>query len=385
MSEPETGLVLAAGTVFAPQGALERGWVRVWDGRVAEVGQGSPPSAPDLELPAGIVVPGFVDTHVHGGGGGSFSTTDPEIALTAAGFHLAHGTTSIVASLVSAPLPELAQQADILADLVQDGVLAGIHLEGPWLSPEFKGAHDQSCLLRPEPSSVDSLMGAGRGLVRMVTLAPELDPTMDIVRRITDFDTVVAVGHTAADYDIARRAVEAGATVATHLYNAMPAVHHRAPGAALALLEDPRVAVELIVDGVHLHPRVAAWAMRCAAGGFTLVTDAISAAGKADGHYRLGGLDVEVRDRTATLAGSGVIAGSTLTMDEALVRAVRTGLPLDEAVLASSTRPAQVLGLSEVGCLEPGRLANLVVLDRDLSVQRVMLRGRWVERRFDQP
>lgn len=378
MTDSAAGVLVSAGTVFTPENTLGGGWLRVTGSRIAEVGAGEPPTKPDVAFPDGIVVPGFVDTHVHGGGGGSFSTTDPTSAVAAARFHLTHGTTSVVASLVSAPQPELARQADTLADLAQDGIVAGIHLEGPWLSPKFKGAHEESCLGLPDRTSVTRLMTAGRGFIRMVTLAPELDDALPALQRIVESGAVVAVGHTASDYDTTRRAVDAGATVATHLFNAMPALHHREPGPALALLDDPRVTVELIGDGVHLHPRVAAWAMRCAAGGFSLVTDAIAAAGQPDGRYRLGGMAVEVSEGTATLAGSAVIAGSTLTMHRALVRAVQGGLPLGDAVVACSTRPAQVLGLDDVGRLEPGRVADVVVLDRHLEVQRVMRHGQWI-------
>lgn len=378
MTVTGTQLLLAAGTLVVPDTAPGPGWLLVSGEHIAQVGTGQPPRQPDLELPSSVVVPGFVDTHVHGGGGTSFSTTQAGEAESAVRFHLEHGTTSMVASLVSAPLEQLARQVQVLAGLVESGILAGIHLEGPWLSPQFKGAHDPGCLLRPEPAAVTRLLEAGRGSVRMVTLAPELDPDLANLRRITESGAVVAIGHTAADFDTTRRAIDAGATVATHLFNAMPPLHHREPGAALALLQDPRVAVELIVDGVHLHPRVAAWAMRTAAGGSTLVTDATSAAGKPDGHYQLGGLDVEVRDGIATLAGSDVIAGSTLTMHQALLRAVGEGVPLADVVRSSSAIPAAKLGLGDVGRLEPGLLANLVVLDADLALGGVMLRGSWV-------
>jgi N-acetylglucosamine-6-phosphate deacetylase len=375
-SEPE--LLVAAGSLMGPDADPGPGWLLVSGERITQVGTGVPPKRPDLEFPAGVVAPGFVDTHVHGGGGASFSTTQAREAEAAARFHLTHGTTSMVASLVSAPLEELARQIDVLADLVDDGILAGIHLEGPWLSPRFKGAHDPGCLLRPEPQTVTRVLDAGRGAVRMVTLAPELDPDQAVVRRVTDAGAVVAIGHTAADFDTTRRAIDAGATVATHLFNGMPALHHRTPGPVLALLQDPRVAVELIFDGVHLHPEVAAWAMRCAAGGSSLVTDAISAAGKRDGRYQLGGLDVDVRDGKATLAGSDVIAGSTLTMHQALTRAVGAGVPLADVLRSCSTTPAAKLGLTDVGRLAPGLLANLVVLDPDLALGGVMQRGRWV-------
>jgi N-acetylglucosamine-6-phosphate deacetylase len=376
MAHPRSVLI-AAGQVITPHAVLAPGWVEVRGDRIVTTGQGLPPRTPDVERPSDIAVPGFVDTHAHGGGGASFSTTNPDEAFRAASAHLAHGTTSMIASLVTAPLTDLARQGAILADLVSQGILAGIHLEGPWLSPGFKGAHDPRHLVTPDAESVTTLLTAGRGAVRMVTLAPELHHGVEAIRRIVDHGAVAAVGHTAADYDLTRVAIDAGATVATHLFNAMPPLHHRRPGPVLALLEDPRVTVEIIADGVHLHPQIASFAMRSAMGGFSLVTDAMAAAAAQDGHYRLGGLDVEVRDGVATLAGSETIAGSTLTMHQALRRAVAAGATLPEAVRAATATPADRLGLPDVGSLEAGRRADLVLLSQDLELQGVLHRGAW--------
>jgi N-acetylglucosamine-6-phosphate deacetylase len=374
LSSPRT---IAAGQVVTPERVLAPGWVEVLGDRLVAVGSGRPAVAADVDLPDSIVIPGLIDTHVHGGGGASFSTTSPEEAVRVVHTHWAHGTTTMVASLVTAPLPELSRQVNALADLVEQGILGGIHLEGPWLSPQFKGAHDAASLSTPDPASVQRLLTAGRGSIRMVTIAPELDGALAAVRQLVDEGVVAAVGHTAADYALTKVAVDAGATVATHLFNAMPPLHHRQPGPVLALLEDERVTVEVIADGVHLHPSLALLSMRAAAGGFSLVTDAMAAAGAADGRYRLGGLDVEVREGRAVLAGTDTIAGSTMTMIEALRRTVGGGLPLAAAVHAASAGPAARLGLTDVGAIEAGRRADLVVLGQDLDVQRVMRRGEW--------
>jgi N-acetylglucosamine-6-phosphate deacetylase len=372
------GLLLTAGRVVTPDRTLVPGWVETAGDRVVAVGEGTAPRPPDAEHPDAVLVPGFVDTHLHGGGGASFSTTSPTEARTAAAAHLRHGTTTLVASLVSQPLPVLREQLAVLADLVDEGVLAGLHLEGPWLSDRFRGAHDAGSLLSPDAASVRALLDAGRGTVRMVTLAPELDHGLDAVRRLRDDGVVAAVGHTAADHATARAAVEAGATVATHLFNAMPPVHHRDPGPVVALLEDPRVSVELVVDGVHLSPEVVAFGARTAAGGFTLVTDAMAAAGAPDGSYRLGDQSVRVEHGTATLEGTSTIAGSTLTLQAAVRTAVSFGVPLADAVRAATATPARTLGLRDVGELAPGYLADLVVLDDSLEVTRVMHRGEWL-------
>jgi len=371
-------MLISAGRVITPARVLAPGWVLVEDQRIADVQPGSPPRRPDVDLPAATVVPGYVDGHVHGGGGASFDSADPEQALHVVSAHRTHGTTTMVASLVTDGLEGLAGSIKALAPLVDDGHLAGLHLEGPWLSPSHAGAHDPGLLAEPTPAALDTLLGAAGDRLRMVTLAPELPGGLDAVRALTAAGVVAAVGHTDATYDQTRAALDAGATVGTHLFNAMRALHHREPGPVTALLEHPDAFVELIADGVHLHPAV----LRLAAGRkphlAVLVTDAMAAAAAGDGDYELGPLSVQVRDGVARLVTNGAIAGSTLTMASAVRFAVQSGgLPIEDAVRAATTTPATMLGLDRVGALRPGYRADLVVLDDHLDVLAVLHRGSW--------
>ena len=378
---PPTTTRLTAARVVAPSHVLAPGWVDVAGDRVVAVGEGTPAATGDVQdLGDVTVVPGFVDMHVHGGGGASFDGTAESAAVVAA-THLAHGTTSMLASLVTDTYDALAQAVGELSLLVADGLLAGVHLEGPWLSPRQAGAHRPGLLAEPEPAALDALLSAGDGTVRMVTLAPELSGGIEAVRLLAAAGVVPAVGHTDAPYDVVRDAIDAGASVGTHLFNAMSGLHHREPGAVGALLEAP-VDAEVVADGVHLHPAVLRTVFAAKPGRCVLVTDAMAAAGAEDGDYRLGPMPIEVRDGVARLAdgtGRGAIAGSTLTMDAAVRHAVRdAGVPLLDAVHAASTAPARVLGLGDVGALTPGRRADLVVLGARLEVVRVMRAGAWV-------
>ncbi|MBB2900570.1 N-acetylglucosamine-6-phosphate deacetylase [Kineococcus radiotolerans] len=362
--------VLARGSVRTGRRTLADGWVLLRGAEVLRAGDGPAPAA-DETVTGAHVVPGFVDVHCHGGGGAGFGGSVEDAARVAA-THRAHGTTTLVASLVTRPVDELAATLAAYADLVADGLLAGVHLEGPWLSPAHHGAHDPALLRDPEPADLDRLLGTG--LVRVVTLAPERPGGLAAVARIAGAGAVAALGHTDADAALTRRAVDAGARLATHLFNAMPPLHHRAPGPAGVLLEDERVTVELIADGVHLDPLVLSLAARRAGRGrVALVSDAMAAAGSADGRYRLGDLDVDVVAGVARLADGGTIAGSTLTLDRALRHAVTVaGLDLDDALAALTATPAALLGRGDVGHLEPGARGGAVVLDDALEVQRVV-------------
>jgi N-acetylglucosamine-6-phosphate deacetylase len=293
--------------------------------------------------------------------------------------HLRHGTTTMTASLVTDTPSALNRSLRELAALVEDGLLAGLHLEGPWLSAKHAGAHDRALLIEPTERDVETLVEAAGGHLRMVTLAPELSGGLDAVRRLSTAGVVVAVGHTDATYDQARAALDAGASVGTHLFNAMRGIHHREPGPVTALMEHPDAYVELIADGVHLHPAVVRLAATPKPHRAVLVTDAMAAAGAGDGDYDLGPMRVEVRSGVARLAGQGAIAGSTLTMASAVRFAVlEAGLPIEDAVRAASASPAAMLGLDRVGALRPGLRADLVVLDADLAVHRVLRGGAWV-------
>lgn len=372
-------LLLSAAQVVTPARVFAPGWLRLEQGLVADVGPGVPPRTADLDLGDAIVVPGFVDVHVHGGGGASFDGGDPDAAATVARAHRAHGTTTMMASLVTDGLDGLARSTRELGRLVDDGLLAGVHLEGPWLSPMHAGAHEPTLLTVPTPAQVDRLLEAGAGHLRMVTLAPELPGGLAAIRQLSAAGVVAAVGHTDATYDQARAALDAGANVGTHLFNAMRGLHHREPGPVAALLEHPDAYVELVADGVHVHPAMLGLAAAAKPHLTSLVTDAMAAAASSDGDYLLGSLAVSVRDGVARLADSGAIAGSTLTLSAAVRYAVQVaGLSLVDAVRAATATPAAMLGLDRVGALRPGFHADLAVLDADLRVLRVMRRGAWV-------
>ncbi|MEW1908652.1 N-acetylglucosamine-6-phosphate deacetylase [Kitasatospora sp. NPDC085895] len=373
-------IALAGARLVLPGGVVENGRITVEGPRIAALG--GEPDLADVDLTGYTVVPGFVDLHVHGGGGASYAAGDAEQALVAARTHLAHGTTTTVASTVTGEIDEVCRQAAVLSELVEDGVLAGVHFEGPFISPGRCGAHDPALLRDPDPAVVRKVVDAARGTARMVTLAPELPGGLESVRMLADLGVIAAVGHTDSDYAKTLEAIEAGATVATHLFNAMPAIGHRAPGPIVALLEDERVTVELINDGVHLHPSVLDLAYSTAGSGrVALITDAMGAAGMGDGLYPLGPLEVRVENGVARLVEGGSIAGSTLTLDVAFRRSVTVnGLSLGQAVESLSTVPARLLGLADsVGSLETGKHADLVVLDSlTYDLVAVMRRGEWI-------
>ena len=378
-------MLLTADTVLTGSELLRPGWIEVAGDTIAAIGAGSPPHRPDHILGAVTVVPGFVDTHVHGGGGSSFSAGAEQTA-TAAALHRRHGTTTLLASLVSEAPNDLLRQVRELATQVRADLIAGIHLEGPWLSAKRCGAHDPVLLRDPEPGELRRVLDAGAGTIRMVTLAPERAGGLEAIRHVVDAGAVAAVGHTEATYSQTCAAIDAGATVGTHLFNAMRPIHHREPGPVIALLEDPRVTVEVIADGVHIDAALYRHVTRSVGPHrVSLVTDAMAAAGMSDGAYRIGPLAVDVADGVAHLAGTETIAGSTATMDRLFRFAVahsigHDGLHRDEAlalaVRQSSINPARALGLP-CPALQPGTSANLVVLDTELAVSAVLYRGAW--------
>jgi N-acetylglucosamine-6-phosphate deacetylase len=385
----EDGLITAIDSTAGPYDGGRTPGRRDATGSMGDPAAGSSDGADEATGPAGAVhdltghwlVPGFVDMHVHGGGGASYTAGDPDQALRAAAFHRTHGTTTTMASLVTASPAELLRCVRALAELVEDGVLAGIHLEGPYLSHARCGAHDPALLRDPDRAEIAALLEAGRGTVRMVTLAPELAGGVDLVRQLSGEGVTAAVGHTDGTHRQTLAAIEAGATVATHLFNAMRSVHHREPGPVTALLQDSAVTVELINDGVHLHPGIVGLAFAAAgAERVAFITDAMSAAGMPDGTYPLGPMTARVEGGIARLADGDSIAGSTLTLDRALRSAVlENGLPITDAVRALSSTPARTLGIADrVGTIETGKQADLVVLDADLRVAGVLWGGRWV-------
>jgi N-acetylglucosamine-6-phosphate deacetylase len=379
-----TAIVLHGGRVVTPEGVSSEDVV-VRAGRIEAIGA-SPAEGEIVELGGRWVLPGFIDLHVHGGGGAQCNTDDAEEIHRVARFHAEHGTTSLLATTVAAPVDDLlrAREAIRAAALAPGGGCAqvlGAHLEGPFLSTRWPGAMDAAHFLEPDLAIAERLVAGGG--VRMMSLAPELPGALDVVRALVEAGVVVSMAHTDATRADAAAAVAEGARVLTHTFNAMRPLHHREPGVLGAALADAGLACEVICDGVHVDAVVVALLVRLKGPGRTLlVTDAIQAAGLADGEYRLGERAVRVAGGRATLAGSDTIAGSTLTMDRALRNVVAfCGVGVEEAAMMASTTPAELLGIAHrKGVLAPGRDADVVVLDPDLALAGVLVRGAWVRR-----
>lgn len=362
-------MLIRADRLVTASEVYEPGLLRVEGDRVVEVGPWTS-GAPDLEVET--LAPGLVDVHSHGGGTASFSV-DPETAILA---HRRTGTTTQVASLVTETYDDLEAQVRMLAPYVESGDLAGIHLEGPWLAEEFHGAHPVPLLRDPVWSEVERLLDAGP--VKMVTVAVEREGGIEACRRMAARGVVAAIGHTNADYETAHAALEAGASGATHLFNAMKPIHHRKPGPIVALMDHPTAWLEMIVDGTHSHPALVKWVAENYPERLVLVTDAMAAAGAEDGDYILGTLAVEVRDGVARIAGTDTIAGSTLMLSKGLSNAVAYGVDPLVAVRAATVQPARYLGL-DAGDLVVGGRADAVVLDESWTVTRVMRKGEWLD------
>jgi N-acetylglucosamine-6-phosphate deacetylase len=376
-------LLLAGARVVSTESVLDDAWVHVAGGTIVEVAERRPAAdVPVVDLDGAWLLPGYIDLHVHGGGGHSVASSQ-EAMDAAVAYHRTRGTTSTLVSLVTAPVDELVVQAAWAAALARRGptprgCVLGSHLEGPFLSPRRRGAQNAAHMIAPDPEILERLIAAGEGALRMMTLAPELDGALALIPLLRERGIIAAIGHSDATYEQARAGIEAGAEHATHLFNGMGPLHHRTPGLVGAALE-AGIPCELINDGRHVHPAVITLVFRlidCP----ILITDAIDATGVGDGTFDLGGLAVHVQDGEARLASTRSLAGSTLTMDEALRRAVRdSDLPIEEAAAAAATNPARVLGLDDrLGSIAPGRRADLVVLDDDLIVRRVMAAGQWL-------
>ncbi len=356
-------------------GEVDDFWMLVDGDTITATGHGTAPTADSrVDVGGQWLVPGFIDLHCHGAGGFSFDD-GPEAIASALAVHRSHGTTRSVISLVANPLTSLRESLAAIAAL-GDPLVLGAHLEGPFLEHDHRGAHNAAYLLEPQPAVVAQLLEAAAGHLAQLTIAPELPNALEVVEILVESGVTVAVGHTSADSVQTQRAFDAGARLVTHAFNAMPGIHHRAPGPVVAAFDDDRVVIELILDGLHVHPQVAALAFRSAPGRIALVTDAMAAAASTDGDYQLGSLAVTVADGKAVLRGTSTIAGSTLTLDSALRRAIHeVGLTPREAVEAVTLTPARALGRRDLGLLAEGYAADAVLLDHGWNVTEVWAAG----------
>lgn len=340
------------------------------------------PSSAELPF-EGTVLPGLVDIHVHGGAGHRFDTVDQGEAAGAAEYHRARGSTTVLAGIVSAAPDAMVAQVAALRELAESGVIGGIYAEGPFLAAKRCGAHDPRYLIDPNAGLVRRLLAAAGGQLRIMTLAPELPGFDSVAGLLADHGVTVSLGHSDADFACFREALRphGPARSVTHLGNGMPPLHHRSAGpvaAALTAAAGGNASVELIGDGVHVDSGFGALAFAVAPGRVALITDAMAAAGMPDGAYRLGSQDVRVSDGVARIA-NGSIAGGTAHLLRCLVWAVREcGVSLADAVRAATATPAGIAGLADVGEVRAGGYADLLVVDDELALRRVLYRGRWL-------
>lgn len=394
----EDALRLRSRRIVSP-GAVIDGEIVIRAGRIASVGRlseagATAQGAQAIDLGTDWIVPGFIDAHVHGGGGAQFNTNDPDEVIAVAAFHARHGTTALLATTASAPVSQLAAALDAIAraragdsgqpghagDSAVGATILGVHLEGPFLSRSRPGAMDAASFLAPDAVLLTRLLSAGPGLVGMMTLAPELPGAIGLVRELTGRGVIASLGHSEATAAETVAAIDAGARAVTHTFNAMGPLHHREPGLLGAALDRPELSCELIADGVHVSGPALRLAHRAkGTAGLRLVTDAISAAGMPDGDYRLGATAVRRRHGCARVVVGNALAGSTLTMDLAVRVAVHElGVELPEAVTMAAANPARLLGLNgRKGSIVAGLDADLAVLRSDLSARATMIGGRW--------
>lgn len=359
---------------LARAGAVADGWLEIGGERIVAAGSGTPPRPPD-ERHDGIIAPGLCDLQVNGAGGQEVSGGPAALDAIDA-IQLEHGVTSYLPTIVSMDDEAADRSVGELAERAADpsSPVAGVHLEGPFLNPVHAGVQRPDALRTP----ADGVPGHfSSPAVRLVTLAPELPGALELTAALRRRGVAVSLGHSGASAEIARRALDAGAGLVTHLFNAMAQFHHRAPGLAGIALTDDRPLVGIIADGLHVDPVALELARRAAGPRVALVSDATAAAAAPPGHYRLGGIEIESTHTGVVQTADGRLAGSALTLDAAMRNWMSmTGASPAEAIAAASEVPATALGLA-IG-LRPGCAADIVLLDDAGGVERVMRHGRWV-------
>ena len=347
------------------EGRFVRGDVEIVDGRIAAVGLASPNGH-------GLAVPGFVDLQVNGFGGIDFLEADLEGYGRAGEALLETGVTAYLPTFITAPEDRLLAALREVPVGVGGPRILGVHLEGPFLSPRRLGIHPEAARRDPDGPLLERLLAAGP--VRLVTLAPELPGAERLIQLLLRHEIAISCGHSDATAEEANAAFDAGVRTVTHLFNAMRPFRHRDPGIVGAALARDDVVVQVILDGLHLAPETASIVWRAAAGRVALVTDSMAGAGLTDGTYRLGGLDIELREGVARGPG-GVLAGSTLTMLDAIRNLHALGVPIEQAVDAATEVPARVLRMPAIGRIATGLPADVVVLTDDLEIERVLVEG----------
>ncbi|MGC2245080.1 MAG: N-acetylglucosamine-6-phosphate deacetylase [Terriglobales bacterium] len=383
-------VIFRAARILTPEFDIAHSWMAVEDGRVTEILSGSDgqflSGASLFDFGDGVIVPGYIDLHIHGNAGYDVMDDRAEALPTIERMLARHGVTGYFPTTVSAPLDSTLHALDRLAKAIEQcqrgdagqpgrATPLGIHLEGPFISHACRGVHPSELLLPPRIETFERFWQAARGHIRMMTIAPELDGALELIRAAAARGVCVSLGHSDADFSVTESAIAAGATHATHVFNAMRPLAHRDPGILGAVLSNDRVSADLIVDGIHLDPSIVKLVARCKGAERTvLITDATAATGMPDGRYRLGSIDVDVKNGACTSGGK--LAGSVLTMDKAVHNFSHfSGCTMSEAIAAASRNPARLARLSNKGELKVGADADFIVLNNDGDVTRTFIRG----------
>ena len=357
------------------------GYVATAGGVITTVGQGAPPRTPDVALPDGMLLPGFVDLQVNGYFGEEFLTSGADGWARVTTRLPQTGTTAFLPTFVTAPPGVLAAglraASAVIPALPAGARVLGVHVEGPFISPAWKGAHNEAWITEPTAGAVDELLDAGRGVLRLVTLAPERRGGMAAVTALTEAGVLVSVGHSDATARQVAEAADRGARMVTHLFNAQRPMHHREPGVVGQALTDQRITSGLIADMHHVSPQVCVLAFRAAPGRICAVTDAAACAGMPPGSYKLGGEPIELPpgDGEPPVRADGTLAGSGLRMDAAVGSLVTAGVGLSEAVRAATRVPADLIGRPDIGRIAPGAAADLAWLGDDMRTRATWIGG----------
>jgi N-acetylglucosamine-6-phosphate deacetylase len=384
MSNPTTAeFQVVNAKIITPAGVLENGSLRVKDGIIIEISDTTLESnlvISSLDAKGNWLMPGFIDVHVHGGAGHDFMDANEEGLAAITKFHAAHGTTSMLATTLTASRDDLTAIIDrvsrFMAKPMPFAQIIGVHLEGPFINVKWKGAQNPAYILPPQPEWLEDWVTRFPGIIKLQTLAPETEGALDYIEKLAFHGIVASCGHTDATYEQIVAAADRGLRHAVHTYNAMKPLHHREPGTVGAVLTDNRITAEVIADGHHVHP--AGIKLLTSAKGtdnVILVTDAMAAAGMPDGDYEIGGLPVSMSCGVARLKEAGNLAGSTLDMISAVRYLVREiGVSLEEASRMASANPARQLGIESItGTLEVGKAADFLLINPSLE-----LLGTWV-------
>jgi N-acetylglucosamine-6-phosphate deacetylase len=379
ISAPRVITATAGSRIAAP------GYVAMAGGVVTAVGHGEPPRTPDVALPDGMLLPGFVDLQVNGYFGEEFQSVDADGWARVTSRLPQTGTTAFLPTFITAPLDTLAAALRAASALIPalspaGSRVLGVHVEGPFIAPRWKGAHNEAWISEPSAGAVTELLAAGRGVLRLVTLAPERPGGMAAVAALTEAGVLVSVGHSDATARQVAEAADRGARMVTHLFNAQRPMHHREPGVVGQALTDERLTSGLIADMHHVSPQVCVLAFRAAPGRICAVTDAAACAGMPPGSYELGGEPIELPpgDGVPPVRADGTLAGSGLRMDAAVGNLVAAGVGLAEAVCAATRVPADLIGRPDIGRIAPGAAADLAWLGDDMRTRATWVGGELV-------